>query len=1030
MDPLARRFERYRQHGDLRALGAVFDAVAPRLLALALHLCGNPADAEDALQQAFLSAMRRADTFDPARRLEPWLAGFLANSAHNTRRHAQRRRTEALPDVESEDGGPVAAAERSELVTALRTRVDDLPSEQRQVLLLQLQHGLSPAEIAEVLGVAPGTVRMRLHRGLQGLRRLLPAGLAAWVFGVLPTRGLAAVRQVVLRAGREQAVATGTTTATVLGGVMVMKQVALALAVLLVAALAFWWNATSGPEPVRAGGGEPPPAVFSVAPAVDAAAKTSSDPTVDAPRVAVDPDLAALLVRAWAVGERLAIEPGARGMPIPGCMVQVWPGEGCAPFERAGLREAATDAGGAVRFAGLAPGVWQVLAAADPEAQAQRVQLAAGSETIVDLERRMAGIVRGRVVDDEGLAVAEAKVWVTRRGGLHVYGRDQTVEPADLRLRLAARSGNDGSFLMAYGADEVQLAARKPGFGASFARLLAGLEAGGTLVLARQHATIVGTARDEQGRPVAGVLVVVTPAGQDWRRAPDGTRLGPRLPEFRRSDAEGRFEFDDLPAGRHTVSASAIPYRGGRAEVMVPAFGRVEVDLRLEGGVTVIGTVRHPDGTPALVNVYGKPDRRPGTGHYYDHQTRSDGSYLLAYVPTRRFVVTVEGRFGELAYREFEAQPPGLLRCDFVLEDTGSVRGRLLGPDERGLAGWTVTAADSDDGRQANSTTTADGAFALQTLRGATWTLRAFAPMAVGGEPAVERTGVPLDGPPIELRVAADAMPRGVMTGRLVSHTGALLVEHEVTLRRSDSWIDGPSHATRTTATGSFRFESLPVGEWEVRVRAAGWSARPLASCKLLAGGQQDLGELVLSPLATLDIAMVRAGGAPWQGEWPWILLADAAGRRADNQQTPIPGGVRVQAEPGSYSVVPAGPDLIATPQDVVLAAGETRALRFEVGIGRSRNLVCNGDGVDKPPRGALLHVVVRRGADEIVRTDLPADQWSLRGFYSWSLDRVFAFGRYEVEASTDAGRTYRASFEVRENLDDPTRVEVPLVGR
>lgn len=86
MDPLASQFDAFRSQGDLQALGVVFDALAPRLLPIAMHLTGHPADAEDALQQTFLLAMDRAASFDVTRRLEPWLAGLLQNVVRNQRR--------------------------------------------------------------------------------------------------------------------------------------------------------------------------------------------------------------------------------------------------------------------------------------------------------------------------------------------------------------------------------------------------------------------------------------------------------------------------------------------------------------------------------------------------------------------------------------------------------------------------------------------------------------------------------------------------------------------------------------------------------------------------------------------------------------------------------------------------------------------------------------------------------------------------------------------------------------------------------
>lgn len=302
MDPLARHFDLFRTQGDLQALAAVFDALAPRLLPVAMHLCGHPADAEDALQQTFVLAMDRAASFDATQRLEPWLAGLLHNVARNQNRRARHRRAEPLAAVAepaSDAPGPLAAAERDELVARLRTHVDALPADQRQVLRLQLQHGLSPAQIAEALELPPGTVRMRLHRGLAALRRFLPASLSALLFASLPSRGLAAVQQAVLTTARqrftEAAAATTTGSTVLLGGVLVTKK--LAAACLFVLALGVWLWSTSGPT-------EPPPGSGPRSAAMVTA--VASTPEAEAP------------ARAEAlVHERTSVADGRTGNPRP-----------------------------------------------------------------------------------------------------------------------------------------------------------------------------------------------------------------------------------------------------------------------------------------------------------------------------------------------------------------------------------------------------------------------------------------------------------------------------------------------------------------------------------------------------------------------------------------------------------------------------------------------------------------------------------------------------------------------------------------
>jgi RNA polymerase sigma-70 factor (ECF subfamily) len=127
-------FLSFRSTGDPAALGEVFDRASGPLLALALHLRGHPADAEDALQATFVTAIERAASWDADRPLLPWLLGILTLHCKKLGERRARRREIALlsddpvPDLES----PLAVSERRELIEALRRSVERLPVEQRQ----------------------------------------------------------------------------------------------------------------------------------------------------------------------------------------------------------------------------------------------------------------------------------------------------------------------------------------------------------------------------------------------------------------------------------------------------------------------------------------------------------------------------------------------------------------------------------------------------------------------------------------------------------------------------------------------------------------------------------------------------------------------------------------------------------------------------------------------------------------------------------------------------------------------------------
>lgn len=209
-DSLDQHFRTFQRSRDPAALAAVFDAAAPRLLLVAMHLVRDAATAEDLVQTVFLQVLRDAAGFDARRPVLPWLLGLLEHRASDARRraHVQRERgPEALPLAASIVPSPERTAADAEARQRVAEALAGMPRDYRDVLTLRLVHGLAAVDIAHSLGVPPATVRTRLKRGLELLRGALPRGLAtpallAWLGAeALRARdGLQAVRAKVLAA--------------------------------------------------------------------------------------------------------------------------------------------------------------------------------------------------------------------------------------------------------------------------------------------------------------------------------------------------------------------------------------------------------------------------------------------------------------------------------------------------------------------------------------------------------------------------------------------------------------------------------------------------------------------------------------------------------------------------------------------------------------------------------------------------------------------------------------------------------------
>lgn len=171
--------------------GAAFEQLVrengPRMLALARRLLRNEEDARDAVQEAFASAVRGLPGFAGHSKLSTWLSRITANCALMRLRSRKRRHEISVEDLLPRwqpDGHPAElplawsdpgpqAAERVERQQLVRAAIDRLPETSRNVLLLRDIEGLDTADVAELLGVTPNAVKIRLHRARQALRQVL-----------------------------------------------------------------------------------------------------------------------------------------------------------------------------------------------------------------------------------------------------------------------------------------------------------------------------------------------------------------------------------------------------------------------------------------------------------------------------------------------------------------------------------------------------------------------------------------------------------------------------------------------------------------------------------------------------------------------------------------------------------------------------------------------------------------------------------------------------------------------------------------
>jgi RNA polymerase sigma-70 factor (ECF subfamily) len=159
---------------DSQAFDELVRRYVRRAFAVAYHVMQHREDAEDLVQDAFITVLEQIDRYDPARPFAPWFFRIVVNRGLNARKSRRVRQTEPVPEGTASGGAtPEILAERAELYARLRTAVNALPERHRLIVRLVELEGFATAEVAQMLDLSPSTVRWYLHEARHRLRGVL-----------------------------------------------------------------------------------------------------------------------------------------------------------------------------------------------------------------------------------------------------------------------------------------------------------------------------------------------------------------------------------------------------------------------------------------------------------------------------------------------------------------------------------------------------------------------------------------------------------------------------------------------------------------------------------------------------------------------------------------------------------------------------------------------------------------------------------------------------------------------------------------
>ncbi|MHC4815486.1 MAG: sigma-70 family RNA polymerase sigma factor [Planctomycetota bacterium] len=538
------------------------------LRALARALVGDAHDADDVVQDAWLTALNR-----PPKRgwsLGSWLSGITRNRARQQTREQQRRarreHAAATPDVRPPDD----SIERIDLLRHLLDQVRGLDEPYRSTILLRFFDGLSPKEVARRQDVPHATVRTRLHRGIELLRRRMDdateGGRQAWLVPLVPFVAVPDAGPIATLAdGAARLVQTSGQGVLTMSAKTKVVGLALVLGAGLLTVTA--WPLLSDPGVEEQGLAEPSPASIKQD-------QPTASPMQGQPGVTEDRELIAAgkaSTPGKGKGKFLLVTVSGvvrtdKGAPLAGAVVSTG--------IKKGIKTKTAKAIAAQLYGGRPKNEVVLRAAAKGYCSVSHsVLISSGPSPVqLDFTLRPGFLVTGRVTTTDGEGIAGAWVRMFPTDARPVRTDDQGVFRAD---DLDARTPRH------------YLEASAKGYlpsGRSINTVGKAAEQGLVLVLKR-GSVVRGVVYGPHRQPVAGAKLSMSA----------GKMAGISVV----SDERGAFELDGVRPGKQTLTVQHKDYAAAIRRIEVPPPGNdLELVIDLLPGEILTGVVRDPHGAP------------------------------------------------------------------------------------------------------------------------------------------------------------------------------------------------------------------------------------------------------------------------------------------------------------------------------------------------------------------------------------------------------------------------------------------------